>query len=170
MWWTDDEQAVKNSLCRAISGGPIYVSDKIGRTNPEVLKPLCLPDGRIIRADESATPTADCLTSDPTKSERIFKIRNRLGSCGVCAVFNINAENKTVSGTLLARETGIADGDCVYYEYFTKETGVLKAGQSLDITLDTNDDFRLYSFAPVSEYGEKYPGRTDIFMGVGIKE
>ena len=170
MWWTDDEQAVKNSLCRAISGGPIYVSDKIGRTNPEVLKPLCLPDGRIIRADESATPTADCLTSDPTKSERIFKIRNRLGSCGVCAVFNINAENKTVNGTLLARETGIADGDCVYYEYFTKETGVLKAGQSLDITLDTNDDFRLYSFAPVSEYGEKYPGRTDIFMGVGIKE
>jgi hypothetical protein len=170
MWWTDDEQAVKNSLCRAISGGPIYVSDKIGRTNPEVLKPLCLPDGRIIRADESATPTADCLTSDPTKSERIFKIRNRLGSCGVCAVFNINAENKTVSGTLLARETGIADGDCVYYEYFTKETGVLKAGQSLDITLGTNDDFRLYSFAPVSEYGEKYPGRTDIFMGVGIKE
>jgi hypothetical protein len=170
MWWTDDEQAVKNSLCRAISGGPIYVSDKIGRTDPEVLKPLCLPDGRIIRADESATPTADCLTSDPTKSERIFKIRNRLGCCGVCAVFNINAENKTVSGTLLARETGIADGDCVYYEYFTKETGVLKAGQSLDITLDTNDDFRLYSFAPVSEYGEKYPGRTDIFMGVGIKE
>jgi len=42
--------------------------------------------------------------------------------------------------------------------------------EHLDITLDTNDDFRLYSFAPVSEYGEKYPGRTDIFMGVGIKE
>ena len=42
MWWTDDGQAGKNSLCRAISGGPIYVSDKLGRTNPEILKPLCL--------------------------------------------------------------------------------------------------------------------------------
>ena len=170
MWWTDDEQAVKNSLCRAISGGPIYVSDKIGRTNPEVLKPLCLSDGRIIRADESATPTADCLTADPTKTERIFKIRNVIGDCGVCAVFNINAENKTVSGTLLASETGIADRDCVYYEYFTKESGVLKAGQSLDITLNSNDDYRLYSFAPVSEYGDEYPGRTDLFMGVAVKK
>ncbi|MBQ9117352.1 MAG: hypothetical protein IJY04_10035, partial [Clostridia bacterium] len=135
MWWTDDEQAVKNSLCRAISGGPVYVSDKIGRTRAEILKPLCLEDGRIIRPDESATPTADCLMADPTKTERIFKIRNRLGSCGVCAVFNINAEKKAVSGTLIPTETGVAEGDNVYYEHFTQATGVLKNGEGIDISL-----------------------------------
>lgn len=166
MWWTDDEQAIKNSVCRAISGGPVYVSDKIGRTNPQILKPLCLEDGRLLLADESATPTADCLMENPTTTDRIFKIRNRVGKNGVCAVFNINAENKRVSGSLSPVETGIADGDYVYYEYFTKQSGVLKKGARLEITLSSNDDFRLYSFAPKDENSDEYLGRTDLFMGV----
>ena len=168
MWWTDDEQAVKNSLCRAISGGPIYVSDKIGRTNPEILKPLCLENGKIIRPDESATPTADCLIQNPTTVDKIFKIRNRLGDRGVCAVFNIHAENRAVSGTLRACETGIADGDCVYYEYFTKKIGLLKSGECLDITLAHNDELRLYSFIPVRGERRICLGRTDLFMGCGV--
>lgn len=167
MWWTDDEQAVKNSVCRVISGGPIYVSDKIGRTNPEILKPLILNDGRILRPDESATPTADCLMSNPTTTDKIFKIRNRIGNNGVCAVFNINAENKPVSGTLSPTELGIAEGDYIYYEHFTKEHGVLKAGEKIQITLTDNDDFRLYSFVPKTENCEEYLGRTDLFMGCG---
>ena len=101
MWWTDDEQAVKNSLCRAISGGSIYVSDKI------------------------------------------FKIRNRIGKNGVCVVFNINAENKPVSGRLAPNEIGIPDCDYAYCEYFSKERGWLKRGESLQISLSHNDDFRL---------------------------
>ena len=169
MWWTDDEQAVKNSLCRAISGGPIYVSDKIGRTNPEILKPLCLEDGRILRPDESATPTADCLMQNPTTTKKIFKLRNRFGNKGVCAVFNINAENKPVSGTLSPSETGIADGDYAYYEYFSKETGVIKQGECLRINLSNNDDFRLYSFVPTTNGAADF-GRIDLFMGVGYKE
>ena len=166
MWWTDDEQAVKNSLCRAISGGPIYVSDKIGRTNPEILKPLCLEDGRIIRPDESATPTADCLMQNPTATDKIFKLRNRFGNKGVCAVFNINAENKPVSGTLSPIEIGIADGDYAYYEYFSKKKGFIKQGDRLHILLSNNDDFRLYSFVPSCDGNADF-GRTDLFMGVG---
>lgn len=170
MWWTDDEQAVKNSLCRAISGGPIYVSDKIGRTNPEILKPLCLEDGRIIRPDESATPTADCLMQNPTTTDKIFKIRNRIGDNGVCAVFNINAENKPVSGTLTPTELGIAEGDYIFYEYFTKQTGVLNAGEKVNIALTNNDDFRLYSFVSKTDDSEKYCGNTELFMGVGYSK
>ena len=163
MWWTDDDQAVKNSLCRAISGGPIYVSDKIGRTDPEILKPLCFEDGRIIRPDESATPTADCLMHNPTTTEKIFKIRNRIGDKGVCAVFNINAENKPVSGTLSPTELGISEGKYAYYEYFTQERGVLEKGDCINISLNDNDEYRLYSFIP---YSEKIDfGRTDKFMG-----
>ena len=169
MWWTDDDQAVKNSLCRAISGGPIYVSDKIGRTNPEILKPLCLEDGRIIRPDESATPTADCLMQNPTTTDKIFKIRNRIGENGVCAVFNINAENNAVSGTLTPSELGIAEGDYIFYEHFTKQTGVVKAGECLNISLAHNDDFRLYSFVPKTDNCEEYTGRKDLFMGVTEK-
>ena len=103
-------------------------------------------------------------------TDRIFKIRNRVGQNGVCAVFNINAENKQVSGSLSPAETGIADGDYLYYEYFTKQSGVLKKGECLEITLLNNDDFRLYSFAPKRENSDEYPGRTDLFMGVACKQ
>ena len=168
MWWTDDEQAVKNSLCRAISGGPIYVSDKIGRTDPEILKPLCLENGRILRPDESATPTADCLMINPTTTDKIFKIRNRIGKNGVCAVFNINAENKPVSGTLASAELGIEEGDYAYYEYFSKTAGVLKCGEKLNVFLENNDEFRLYTFVSYVEGIEPDFGRTDLFMGVAL--
>ena len=164
MWWTDDEQAQKNSLCRAISGGPIYVSDKIGRTNPEILRPILLKDGRILLCDESATPTADCLFRNPTLSGTIFKIRNRIEDSAVAAVFNIDAENRAVSGALKPTDTGLPAGEYVYYEFFSGDCGVLGADASIDITLRDNDDFRLYTFIPK---GERFTviGRRDLFLG-----
>ena len=113
MWWTDDEQAVKNSLCRAISGGPIYVSDKIGRTRPELLLPLALSNGRILRPDQSAMPTADCLTEDPTKSHKPFKIFNRVGPSGLVAMFHIDAEAESVSGSVSANDAEMPARDTV---------------------------------------------------------
>jgi hypothetical protein len=166
MWWTDDEQARKNSLCRAISGGPVYVSDMIGRTDPEILKPVCLRNGRLLRCDESATPTADCLMVDPTTAGRIFKIRNRVGNAGVAAVFNIDAENRAVSGTLSPTETRLAEGDYAYYEYFTGACGYLRAGETIEITLENNDEFRMYSFVPCKAGEVACVGRTDLFIGV----
>ncbi len=166
MWWSDDDQAAKNSLCRAISGGPIYVSDELGRTNPEHFVPLSLKDGRILRPDESATPTADCVIGNPTKKGKIFKIRNRMGDAGLMAIFNIDAENRPVNGTLSAAQTGMADADCVYYEYFTGACGVLKKGESISLALEHNDDFRLYTFLPIN--GAVMPiGRLDLYMGIG---
>lgn len=169
MWWTDDEQAAKNSVCRAISGGPIYVSDKIGRTRPEVLKPLMLQNGRILRPDESATPTEDCLTENPTLTERIFKIRNRVGENGLIAVFNINEEGKPVSGTVSPKDAGLSTGTYAYYEYFTKAAGIIKSDETIPLDLEDRDDFRLYTFVPMKN-GVAAMGRLDLFVGVGAIE
>ena len=54
---TNDPQALKNSVLRAISGGPIYVSDKLGESQADMLRPLTLSDGRILRTDRPAVPT-----------------------------------------------------------------------------------------------------------------
>ena len=165
MWWTDDEQAVKNSVCRAISGGPIYVSDKIGRTRPEILKPLLLQNGRILRADESATPTEDCLLENPTLSSQIFKIRNRVRESGLIAAFNINAEDLPVSGTVSPEDAGLPTGTYGYYEYFTQASGILHPGEKLPVQLDNRDVFRLYTFAPMQD-GVAVLGRLDLMLGV----
>ena len=163
MWWTDDSQAAKNSLCRAISGGPIYISDKLERTRPEVLVPLVFGDGRILRCDESATPTADCLLEDPTQKNTVFKLRNRAGKVGILAAFHISAENKPVSGIVSAEDAGIS-GACICYEHFTGACFRLEAGEGFSLTLDGSDDFRLYTFAPAEEI--TLLGRLDKYIGV----
>ncbi|MBQ7792524.1 MAG: hypothetical protein IJ367_03420, partial [Clostridia bacterium] len=90
MWWTDDGQAVKNSLLRAISGGPVYISDMLGRSKAELLAPLATSDGKILRCDRPAMPTKDCLTVDPTRSGKVFKVQNTANGSGVLAVLNIS--------------------------------------------------------------------------------
>ena len=80
MFWTEHADCVKHSLLRAVSGGPVYFSDKIGRTNPEVLKPLVYGDGRVLMMDRSAKPTEDCIFSNPLENG-VLKLHN-VGSWG----------------------------------------------------------------------------------------
>ena len=166
MWWTDDEQAVKNSVCRSISGGPVYVSDKIGRTRPEVLKPICFEDGRISVCDYSAKPTADCLTCDPTKGDKIMKIFNRVGDTGVIAAYNITADNVTAKGSISASDARMDDCDIAYFEYFSRECGVIKKGEKLEVELSDNDEFRLYTLVPIKD-GKAVFGRIDKYVSRG---
>ena len=167
MFWTDDEQAKKNSLCRAVSGGPIYVSDRLGCTDPAILLPLALSDGRILRPDESATPTADCLIGNPTESGRIFKIRNRVGKNGLVAAFNIDAENRSVSGEISPADACLPTGKYAYYEYFTGEAGILAEGETLTLSLSDNDEFRLVTLVPYEDGKPAALGRLDKFIGIG---
>lgn len=57
--------AVFHAASRAISGGPIYVSDSPGNHNFDLLKKLVMPDGSILRCQHYALPTRDCLFEDP---------------------------------------------------------------------------------------------------------
>lgn len=61
MWWTDDGQAEKNSILRAISGEPIYVSDQIGRSRRDLLMSLILEDGHILRCDRPGVPNVSLI-------------------------------------------------------------------------------------------------------------
>ncbi len=167
MWWTDDGQAKKNSLCRAISGGPVYVSDKLGRTNPEILKPVCLSDGKLIRPDESATPTADCITVDPRTSEKIFKVRNKIGDRGICAVFNLDKDEKSVTGTVSAEDVGMQSKRIVLYDWFEGKAKLLECGEKIDLTLQNAEEYKLYWMIPYVSGGVTVVGKPDLYTGCG---
>lgn len=170
MFWTDDEQAIKNSVCRAISGGPVYVSDPLGRTRAEVLLPLALRDGRILRPDQSAVPTGDCLILDPIKSSHPFKIYNRVGNAGLIAAFHISEVDAPLYGTVSAADAEIYGFDCVYYEYFTGACGIIKAGESIPLILNSKDDIRLFTVVPQCQCGITLLGRLDKFIGIAAIE
>ncbi|KAG8485802.1 hypothetical protein CXB51_019194 [Gossypium anomalum] len=78
-----------HASARAISGGPIYVSDAPGRHNFELLKKLVLPDGSILRARLPGRPTRDCLFTDPARDGvSLLKIWNMNKYTGVLGVYN----------------------------------------------------------------------------------
>ncbi len=164
MWWTDDGQASKNSLLRAVSGGPIYISDKMDRSNPQLLLPLCLNDGKILRCDKPAMPTLDCLTVDPRTSGQIFKIQNTCGESGVIAAFNINSNSKSAKGWISPMDIdGLEGEEFAVYEHFSRELKILKHTEKFEITLNNIDDFKLYVVVPIKD-GFAPIGRTDKFI------
>ncbi|MBO5460843.1 MAG: hypothetical protein J5983_03480 [Ruminococcus sp.] len=95
MFWSSHPDAEKHAVIRALSGGPIYVSDKIGESNPEILSHLCYKDGTILRADNPAVPTKDCLFLDPAKSGYL-KIKNECNGVYYLAVFNYSEKSVEV--------------------------------------------------------------------------
>lgn len=167
MWWTDDGQAGKNSLLRAISGGPIYVSDKIGRSNKHILDPLAFDDGRILRCDRPARPTLDSLFNDPQTTKVPLKIFNTCkgGKYGVLAAYNLDKKNKPVRGTISPDDIiGLEGEEFAVYEYNTKKVRFLKRGESFNFMLKDHDDYRHYIISPIDENGIAMLGRIDKFM------
>ena len=164
MWWTDDGQALKNSVARAISGGPIYISDKIGRSRGEILDSLVMNDGKILRCDNPATPTADCICTDPTNSGKPMKIQNISNGSGVMALFNLDKENRAVSGEIFPDDIiGLEGEEFAIYSHFTKELKILKRNEKITVELKNNDDVKLYTFVPY-ENGYAEIGRIDKFI------
>jgi hypothetical protein len=148
-----------------LSGGPIYISDRLGRTKPEILYPLCLPDGRILRCDGCALPDLDCLLDDPTTSGHAFKVVNLKDGAVYVAAFNLDSEKKAVSGRICPREIGCPD-DTILYEYFSGLAKRLSKGESYDFTLNRPDDFRLYELVPLTG-GTAVIGIAEKFISSG---
>ena len=152
MWWTDDGQALKNSILRAVSGGPIYVSDKVGRSRRELLEPLALSDGKILRCDRCAVPTNDCATTDPRINGCIFKIQNIASGSGIIAAFNLDSEEKTVKGSISPSDVyDIVGDEFAVYEHFSRELKIMKHSEKFDLSLTGKDDFRLYVIVPIED-------------------
>lgn len=164
MWWTDDSQAEKNSLMRAVSGGPIYVSDMIGRSRAKILEPLALKNGKILRCDRPAIPTADCVTRNPAVDQCALKIQNMAGEHGIMAVLNINDEACPVIGKISAKQIdGFEAEEYVVYDYFDRSIRILKGDESFEVTLENKDQYKLYIFAPLKD-GFAVIGRIDKFI------
>lgn len=89
MFQSDHACAEFHAASRAISGGPVYVSDSVGKHNFKLLKKLVLPDGSILRCQHYALPTRDCLFVDPLHDGKtMLKIWNLNKCSGVLGLFN----------------------------------------------------------------------------------
>lgn len=139
MFWTMHKDAVKHSLLRAVSGGPVYISDRPGATDPEILKPLIYQNGEILMMDRSAKPAEDCAFSDPF-TEGVLKLHNT-ASYGDKKAGGIAAYNLTDKKQLLSfAPADIPDLDPAdtyrVYDYFGKKAVSLGRNEKYESTME----------------------------------
>ncbi|KAL6221655.1 hypothetical protein ACLB2K_005051 [Fragaria x ananassa] len=149
-----------HASARAISGGPVYVSDAPGKHDFELLKKIVLPDGSVLRARLPGRPTRDCLFTDPTRDGvSLLKIWNMNKYTGVVGVYNCqgaawsslekkNAFHETkseaITGYVRGRDVHLIreavtdpnwNGDCVVYCNRTGEVVTLPHNAAMPLSL-----------------------------------
>lgn len=138
MFWSDHVENFQNSVARSVSGGPVYCSDRLGRTNPDSILPLLNHDGTVIRCEQVGLPTMDCLLADPLKREGLFKIYNTYAHGYAVAVFNIASPEHTVTDSLkMEHIPGLAGDTWMVYRYFAKTLEQLN--DRVTMTLEPNE-------------------------------
>jgi raffinose synthase len=95
MFHSKHECALIHAVARAVSGGPVYVSDGIGNHDVSILRRLVLPGGDVLRTNQPARPTVDCLFSDVMRDGqtalKVFSLNK--GGGGVVAAFNVQGSS-----------------------------------------------------------------------------
>lgn len=148
MFWTTHKDAKRHALLRAVSGGPIYVSDKVGETDAEVIQPLIYQDGRIIRCDQAGRPTADRLMVNPVKEEVPLKVWNTSNGTGTIAAFHIHPEAEEVKGTISPADIDGLDGEhFIVFDYYRRLAEGMNLSDTKEITLG-KEGYGLYHMIP----------------------
>ncbi|XP_057982125.1 probable galactinol--sucrose galactosyltransferase 2 isoform X2 [Malania oleifera] len=163
-----------HAAARAIGGCAVYVSDKPGNHNFELLKRLVLPDGSVLRAQLPGRPTLDCLFADPARDgTSLLKVWNVNKCSGVVGVFNCQgagwckvAKKTRIHDTspgiltcsvraadvdLMAQVAGSDwNGDVVVYAHRSGRVVRLSKGTSLPVTLKVLE-YELFHFCALKE-------------------
>lgn len=148
MFWTNDKQALKNTVLHALSGGPVYISDKIGETNPSILKGLCREDGKLIRAEDCLVPVLECLFSDASKEGTAIALFNRKNGAVALTAFHICEAGRAVQKIALS-QFGFESNEVCVYDWFNKTAKIYNTDEVLKIELKSPDEIGLYILCEV---------------------
>ncbi|CAA2997512.1 probable galactinol--sucrose galactosyltransferase 1 [Olea europaea subsp. europaea] len=167
-----------HGAARAVGGCAIYVSDKPGQHDFNLLRKLVLPDGSILRAKFPGRPTRDCLFSDPARDGKsLLKIWNLNDFNGVVGVFNCQGagwcgvgktnlihdeQPGTVTGILRSKDVDylprIADerwsGDVIVYSHLRGDLVYLPKNTSLPVTMKARE-YDVFTVIPVKEMSNR---------------
>lgn len=172
MWWSGKSDPQKSGVLRAISGGPVYISDAVGDTNLDNIIPVVGENGDICRLDHYAMPTYDCIYTDCESEGRILKTYNCKGDAVTLALFNVSCRDITETFKFDVIPDVAADREYVAYEYFTKKFIRINGSTEETVTL-SSDDVRAYSIYPIlTDEGGEYIelGEISRYIGIGSRE
>lgn len=158
MFQSYDVTAKISAVLRAVSGGPVYLSDAAGKTDTTYIAPFLGSGGSLVLCDGCALPAKEHLFENP--QDGVLKLINRRGDGYVMAVFNLSKQTQTVSVCPDGLEEGYAA-----YGYFSK-----KFYPALPLTLELDGfDAELVNFYPVKD-GAVFVGDFTKYISAGGRE
>jgi raffinose synthase len=169
MFESHHPEAEAHALLRAVSGGPVYFTDKPGMEDWGLLRKLISADGRLLRADQPALPTRDMLFTDPLEKPVALKAFTRCPAGGALAVFNVFRGHEAVACDVRASDIeGMEALRWVAFEHFSGEVRLLGREEAWHCELEVGAK-RLYSFAPIKD-GFAPLGLLDKFLSLKAVE
>ncbi len=147
MWWTKHITATQSGVLRAISGGPVYVSDKVGQTDISQLRPLMEADGKLLQCDGPGRPVLSQLMGVvPGEPLRIW---NRCNGAPVVAVFDLDAPSPSAEAKLPCGELLEEKKTYVAYAALSKKFYQATCEDELHIRLTNGAE--IVNFYPVEK-------------------
>ena len=124
-----------HAAARAISGSPVYVSDRVDEHDFELIRGLTDRDGKAMLALDVAMPTVDCLFTDPSEEKTLYKIFNRNAVGSVIGVFSFGGQMQSVTVSP-SDVPGNGDGSYAVYSHKTGKTAVLTRNEAVEVSLE----------------------------------
>jgi raffinose synthase len=150
MFWSSSPNADFHQAMRAISGGPVYISDKVGTANAEKLLPFALGDGRLLRCDNVGVPTPDCLFRDPNRFGPL-KVMNRANEAGVIALFHATPKHKKIQASFRPADIrGFQKGTYGAWNFHERRGRLMKFDEEWQMSLSPAQA-RLFIVQPVKQ-------------------
>lgn len=175
---SDDEVGETMSVTKALSGGPIYLSDDPADFREEVITPLCYADGKLIRPEAPGVPMPgsifnDALYENESAYKTIAPLKN--GSCAIAA-YNLSVTAKNaLSGKITHNDYMQASAMMQPFEglWEVPSEGLViydwqaQQGQKLDqegLTFEINEfGHKLFLLSPIHD-GWGVIGRPDKYL------
>lgn len=148
-WMTHDNYSEYYAVARAISGGPVYITDKPGQTQLEKIRPLVLSNGEVVRVDSPGLPCRSSILENPAFSGKPLLAFARAGDSGVLAAWNVSKKRKPVKTELSPNDVeGVKGEKFAVYDYFSGKLSVVSREQKFPVSLESWD-VKIYSVTPI---------------------
>ena len=168
------ETARLMARCRALSGGPIYLSDATQDIDDEYIKPLIYEDGKIIGTLAPGVPLPESLLNDPYTAKKAFKViaplENKTASLMAIKLnrsgrikTSLSQNDYTYAGGMIQPYEGLwtlPEEGLLLYDYSSEKAQVFV--EDYEFELNTREE-RLFQLSPIHN-GWSVIGRPDKFL------
>lgn len=166
MFWSGGPTGAYHAAARALSGGPVYVSDEPGKFDRGVLRQLVVRGGRVLRPERPALPAEAVLFRDPLTEDVplvIHAINNGVGSIGVFNCRNGGGEQSCAIAPAMVDD--LVGDEFIVRMYRDGSVRRSRRGESAKVTLGAHG-FEIATVAPIRE-GVAVLGSLAHFHGAG---